>query len=171
MVCNDRVTASQRLGEDVVVLPGPIEPSSQHRRHMQILVNIDVDDPERAIEFYEAALGLRAHRGLFAGSVVEMHGASSTIYLLSKAPGSAAVPHTQLTRDYQRHWTPVHLDFTVEDIFAAVERAVSAGANLEGEVQSFAWGHLARMSDPFGHGFCLLQFLGRGYDEVAAQVA
>jgi hypothetical protein len=29
------------------------------------------------------------------------------------------------------------------------------------------WGHLAMMSDPFGHGFCVLQFSGNGYDEVA----
>jgi hypothetical protein len=25
---------------------------------------------------------------------------------------------------------------------------------------------MARMADPFGHGFCLLQFKGRGYDEI-----
>jgi len=23
------------------------------------------------------------------------------------------------------------------------------------------------MADPFGHGFCLIQFIGRGYDEIA----
>ena len=23
------------------------------------------------------------------------------------------------------------------------------------------------MADPFGHGFCFIQFLGRGYDEIA----
>jgi len=26
---------------------------------------------------------------------------------------------------------------------------------------------LALMADPFGHGFCFVQFLGRGYDEIA----
>jgi len=26
---------------------------------------------------------------------------------------------------------------------------------------------LALMADPFGHGFCLLQFVGQGYDELA----
>jgi hypothetical protein len=26
---------------------------------------------------------------------------------------------------------------------------------------------LALMADPFGNGFCLVQFLGRGYDEIA----
>ena len=131
------------------------------------MVNIDVDDLGKAIEFYTTALGLHLGRRLFEGSVAEMLGATSTIYLLSKLSGSAAVPTAALLRDYKRHWTSVHLDFEVEDVSVAVERAVGAGARLEGEIRSFPWGYLATMSDPFGHGFCLLQFLGNGYDEVA----
>jgi lactoylglutathione lyase len=61
----------------------------------------------------------------------------------------------------------VHLDFVVEDIAAAVERATAAGAKLEGPVKASDWGDLALMSDPFGHGFCLIEFRGRGYDEIA----
>jgi hypothetical protein len=49
----------------------------------------------------------------------------------------------------------------------AVARAVSAGAILERGAEKHAWGLLAILADPFGHGFCLLQFLGRGYDEIA----
>lgn len=26
---------------------------------------------------------------------------------------------------------------------------------------------MLRLADPFGHGVCLLQFSGRGYDEIA----
>jgi lactoylglutathione lyase len=37
---------------------------------------------------------------------------------------------------------------------------------LEGGIQSFNWGRMAFMSDPFGHGFCLLEFIGEGYDEA-----
>ena len=58
----------------------------------------------------------------------------------------------------------MHLDFTVDDVSAAVERAVAAGARLEGDIQSFGWGRQATLSDPFGHGFCILQFSGTGYD-------
>ena len=134
---------------------------------MQLVVNIDVDDVEKAVEFYTAALGLRPGRRLFEGSVAEMLGATSTIHLLSKPAGSAAVLNAALSRGYARHWTPVHLDFEVVDIAAAVERAVDAGAKLEGEIQCFRWGRLATMSDPFGHGFCLLQLSAKGYDEVA----
>jgi len=66
-----------------------------------------------------------------------------------------------------RHWTPVHLDVVVKDIDAAVQRALHAGATLEQEVRSSHWGKLALMADSFGHGFCLVQFVGRGYDEIA----
>jgi predicted enzyme related to lactoylglutathione lyase len=133
---------------------------------MRIIVNIDVDDLEKAIGFYTSVLGLRLGRYLFEGSVAEMLGATSTIHLLSKPSGSAAVPSVLLSREYKRHWTPVHLDFEVENVSATVERAIRAGAKLEGEIQSFPWGRLAVMSDPFGHGFCVLQFLGNGYDDA-----
>ena len=134
---------------------------------MQLLVNVDVDDIERAIEFYRAAFGLHLGRRLFGGSVAEMLGASSMIYLLAKPAGTLPWPQASSARDYHRHWTPVHLDFEVVDIDAAVERAVAAGARLENEPRSFNWGRLAMLSDPFGHGFCLLQFTDRGYDAVA----
>jgi len=134
---------------------------------VKLLVNIDVDDLEKAITFYRSAFDLRLGRRLFGGTVVEMLGASSNIYLLTKPSGSSASPHVSLPRDYRRHWTPVHLDFEVNDVEAAVQRALAAGAKLEGEVQTFPWGRIAKMSDPFGHGFCILQFIGAGYDEVA----
>jgi predicted enzyme related to lactoylglutathione lyase len=132
-----------------------------------LLVNIDVDDIDRAVAFYTTALGLRLERRLFDGSVAEMVGASSKIYLMAKPAGSPTSLGASSLRDYRRHWTPVHLDFEVDDVSAAVEQAVAAGAKLEGEVQSFSWGRQASLSDPFGHGFCLLQFSQRGYDAVA----
>jgi predicted enzyme related to lactoylglutathione lyase len=55
----------------------------------------------------------------------------------------------------------------VADIRAAVTLAEAAGAVLEAPVKSSAWGHLALMADPFGNGFCLVEFVGRGYDEIA----
>jgi predicted enzyme related to lactoylglutathione lyase len=134
---------------------------------MEMLVNIDVDDLAKAVVFYRDALALHEERRLSGGSVVEMTGASSKIHLLGKAPGSAALSNAPVYRTYRRHWTPVHLDFVVADIEAAVNRAVSAHAKLEGEIQAFNWGRLATLSDPFGHGFCLIQFVGKGYDEIA----
>jgi predicted enzyme related to lactoylglutathione lyase len=134
---------------------------------MNLLVNIDVDDLDKGIAFYQTALGLRLGRRLFGGMVAEMVGGSSNIYLLTRPSGNSASPQVSLSRDYRRHWTPVHLDFEVDDVEAAVQRALAAGAKLEGDIQTFPWGRIAMMSDLFGHGFCVLQFLGRGYDEVA----
>jgi catechol 2,3-dioxygenase-like lactoylglutathione lyase family enzyme len=134
---------------------------------MNLLVNIDVDDLEKGIEFYRRGLGLRLGRRLFNNMAAEMLGAPSPLYLLTKPSGGSASTGASLPRDYRRHWTPVHLDFVVEDLEVAVGQARAAGARLEGEIQARAWGRFATLSDPFGHGFCLLQFIGRGYDEVA----
>ena len=71
------------------------------------------------------------------------------------------------SREYRRHWTPVHLDFTVDDISAAMDKALRVGAKLERPLQTFNWGHMANFADPFGHGFCLIEFVGRGYDEIS----
>jgi len=131
-----------------------------------VLANIDVDDIARATEFYCKVLKLRVGRR-FGKSAVELLGASAAIYLLEKAGGSRFAPSSEGSRDYDRHWTPVHLDFVVADLDPALARATAAGATLEGEVRTHKWGRIAVMSDPFGHGFCLIQFLGRGYDEIA----
>jgi len=61
----------------------------------------------------------------------------------------------------------VHFDVAVGDVEAAVRAAQEAGATLEGDIQEYPWGRMGTMSDPFGHGFCFVQLLGSGYDEVA----
>ena len=71
------------------------------------------------------------------------------------------------SRDYARHWTPVHLDFVVEDVEAALSKAVAAGGRRESETFDLAWGRMILMADPWGNGFCLVQFVGRGYDAIA----
>lgn len=132
-----------------------------------LLVNIDVDDLEKAEAFYKRAFRLTPGRR-FGDSGVEMIGLAAPIYLLAKAPGTKAAPGGSATRDYRRHWTPVHLDIVVDNFDAALDRATAAGAILEAPVKSANWGKLALMADPFGHGFCLIEFVGRGYDEIAS---
>ena len=58
------------------------------------------------------------------------------------------------------------MDFVVDDAQAAAQRLVALGAKLERPVQDRRWGRMANMADPFGHGFDLLEFRGRGYDEL-----
>ena len=61
----------------------------------------------------------------------------------------------------------MHLDFVVTDLEQAVARAQAAGGTVEGEIATHPWGRIALLADPFGNGFCFLQFTGRGYDEIA----
>jgi predicted enzyme related to lactoylglutathione lyase len=136
---------------------------------MDFLINLDVDDIEKAARFYSSAFGLKPGRSLGALGV-EMLGSSAPIYLLVKPSGTPASGTTSQRRTYQRHWTPVHLDFVVDEIDAAVRKAVSAGARLEQPIATHRWGKVALMADPFGHGFCFVQFLGRGYDEITEGV-
>jgi len=133
---------------------------------VDLLVNLDVDELDKAVRFYTSALGLKVGRR-FGALGVEMLGSSVPIYLLVKSPGTPASDTTSQRRSYQRHWTPVHLDFIVDEIEPAVERAKVAGARLEQPIATHKWGKLALMADPFGHGFCFVQFLSRGYDEIA----
>jgi predicted enzyme related to lactoylglutathione lyase len=135
----------------------------------QLMVNVDVDDLEKGIRFYTSALGLRVGRRFGEGGV-ELVGAESPVYLLVTARGTAPFGGAAQARHYARHWTPVHMDFAVEDVAAAVERAVAAGAKVELPIAQYPYGKLAVLADPFGHGFCLLQFEKRGYDEIATGV-
>lgn len=135
---------------------------------LSLLVNIDVDDLKKGIEFYCAALGLTVGRR-FGHDAVELLGAVSPIYLLAKPNGTVASASSRHLRSYARHWTPVHLDFVVDGIDAAVDQARNAGARLEGPIRTNNWGKIAMLADPFGHGICLIEFVGRGYDEIATE--
>jgi predicted enzyme related to lactoylglutathione lyase len=134
---------------------------------MDLLVNIDVPDLKRAEAFYVAALGLTPTRRFGQGGV-ELSGLPVRLYLLEKPEGSIGAGDQP--RRYDRHWTPVHLDVVVDDLDAALDRALQAGAIVEQPPRTEVWGQIALLADPFGHGLCLIQFLNRGYDEVATPV-
>jgi catechol 2,3-dioxygenase-like lactoylglutathione lyase family enzyme len=133
----------------------------------ELRICIDVPDLDRALEFYVRALGLVPGRRN-GPHWAELLGAGCPIDLLPVEAGSQASPAAPAVRDFGRHWTPVHLDLVVPDLEAAVRRAEAAGARLEREIVRRRWGRMANLADPFGHGFCLLQFEGRGYDELLA---
>ncbi len=144
---------------------------------MELLVNLDVPDLPAAQRLYTEAFGLRPGRR-FGDSALELLGAAVPLYLLAQpagSPGAAGLP-----RHYTRHWTPVHLDVVVDDLDAALERALAAGLEADDLpdrrrdpvaarscVREAAWGRLLRLADPFGHGWCLIEFSPAGYDAVA----
>lgn len=129
---------------------------------MRVLINIDVPDLEMAVAFYEAAVGLTLSR-VIDGDVAELIGASCVLYLLRKTAGSAASSAGTVTRQYARHWTPVHIDFVVENIEEAAKRAILAGAKQESECVEWMGSKCITFSDPFGHGFCFIEFAGETY--------
>ena len=132
---------------------------------MSLLLNIDVPDVEIGVRFYTAAFGLTVGRR-FGTDFVELMGWPATVYLLAKKAGTVGAGGD--LRRYDRHWTPVHPDIVVEDVDAAVTRAVAAGARLEAPAKDTAYGRIAMLADPFGHGFCLLRFNDKGYDALLA---
>ena len=130
---------------------------------MTLLINIDVPDVDAGVAFYTAAFGLRVGRR-FGTDFVELLGWPAPLYLLTKAPGTLGAGGDP--RRYDRHWTPVHPDVVVDDLDTAVARAVGAGAVLEAPARDASYGRIALLADPFGHGFCLVQFSARGYDAL-----
>lgn len=132
---------------------------------MNLLVNLDVPDLAAAEAVYTRAFMLRAGRR-FGGSAVELLGANAHLYLLCKPSGSLGAKDS--SREYRRHWTPIHLDVVVEALEPALALALAAGMTQEGAIREAGWGRIVQLGDPFGHGWCLLQFVSRGYDEVAA---
>lgn len=122
---------------------------------MKVTVSIDVPSLEEGIRFFGDAFGFaessRPHPGyatLTAGDV--------TIGLLAKPAGSSPAAGTEDLRKYERHWTPVHVDFRVEDFESTLTRAKEAGANAEQVHRVTGYPPVAFCSDPFGHGFCIV---------------
>ena len=117
---------------------------------MEFSICIDVDDVDRAVEFYGRGLGLTIVKHEPDWAQVKL---GAQTFWIMKIPAGV---QGQISRDYRRHWTPVHLDFTVENIDEAVKRAVEAGGKLEGEIQHGAKGGLANLVDPSGNGVDLV---------------
>jgi predicted enzyme related to lactoylglutathione lyase len=130
-----------------------------------LLVNIDVPDLAAAERFYAAALALTPGRYL-RGGTREMLGLEAPVYLIETEHGSVAAPGGA-QRDFARHWCPIHLDIAVDDLDAAAARAEEAGARRETPLNPVPYGRIATFADPFGHGFCLVEFNREGYHALA----
>lgn len=130
---------------------------------VKLLLNIDVPEIATAEAFYAAAFGLHAGRR-FGADAVELLGLEAPLYLLAKPEDSIGAGDSP--RSYARHWTPVHCDLAVDDLDAALARAIAAGAVQEGPTRDARWGRTVQIADPYGHGWCLIEFRDRGYDEI-----
>jgi catechol 2,3-dioxygenase-like lactoylglutathione lyase family enzyme len=118
-------------------------------------ISLDVPLLDDGIAFYQAVFGLKPIARPMADMALIADG-EERILLLERAEGTRPFKAATTGRSYQRHWTPVHLDFHVADVVAARDRALAAGARLEAWHEPPGRAPVAFMSDPFGHGFCLI---------------
>src|SRR5258705_304843 len=132
---------------------------------LEVHAYIDVTDAASGIRFYCEGLGLTVKRRLDS-SWIELAGANLPIFLLSERPPIADLGTRMAIRNYERHWTPVHLDFIVGDLDGMVARLEALGGTLDRAVKTREYGRIANMADPFGNGFDLIEFAGSGYDAV-----
>ena len=122
----------------------------------RVSISIDVPSITEGIRFYTSAFGFSKSSQPMPGVVVLRSG-NAEICLLEKRAGSKPSTHTEDTRRYERHWTPVHLGIHVENLKSALESALAAGASDEQIFENSEHGSAAFCSDPFGHGFCLIE--------------
>ncbi|HEY5799858.1 MAG TPA: VOC family protein [Burkholderiaceae bacterium] len=135
---------------------------------MRMLVNIDVPDLRLGVDFYSAALGLNLNR-MLDDDVAELSGGAATVYLLRKEEGTAPAASVADGRTYVRHWTSVHVDFVVDDLQDAIQRAENAGAKRESACVCWRGSRCVTFCDPFGNGFCLIAFDEGTYSDVPDQ--
>ena len=119
-------------------------------------VCVDVPSLTDGVRFYSEAFGFSKSSEPVPGVVV-LRAGTCEICLLEKAPGSKPSSYTEETRHYQRHWTPVHIDFHVDNLKSALATALKAGVKREQLFENPDHGSVAFCADPFGHGFCLIE--------------
>ena len=106
-------------------------------------VGIDVADLERAEAFYSAVLGVKRHSAWNQYLEFEPLPSGLTVYL-------------QRVPDKKTGKTRVHIDLTVPDVPAALERVEALGGRA---LRDFAepGENLAVVADPDGNEFCLIK--------------
>jgi len=111
---------------------------------------LTVRNAERAIEFYQAAFGATS-RGVAKGPDgkvmhAELKIGDSIIMMSDEYPEFGSVSPETLGN------SSMGLHIYVDDVDAAFERAVKAGAKVEMPVADQFWGdRYGRLRDPFGH--------------------
>jgi len=117
-------------------------------------VSIDVPNLDAGLHFYATVFGfVEKARPFPTMAIVDGNNVSVCIHeKAAKSKSSVAGPE----RHYERHWTPVHLDFHVTDFDAVLARVRAEGGAIENEFRSHGPKPVAFCADPFGNGFCVL---------------
>ena len=115
---------------------------------------LDVDDAEKAIEYYTKAFGAKETVRMDGpdGRIghAELKIGESLLMLSDPFPESSTKPPTELGA------TSVSIFMYVEDVDAVVQKAVDAGATVTMEVEDQFWGdRFGSITDPFGHNWSI----------------
>jgi len=92
---------------------------------IKISVSIDVSNLKKDETFYMEALGCKKVRD--QGSMVVLSVENSHIYLQEKEGGTKPLKSSDVVRNYDRHWTPIHLDFLSDKVDEIVAKVVELG--------------------------------------------
>ena len=122
---------------------------------MKVSVSIDVPSLADGTRFYGRAFGFVESSRPHERYAVLVAG-DARIGLLAKPAGSSPARDCADVRRYDRHWTPVHIDFNVDEFDSTLENAVEAGAKCEQLHRIAGYPPVAFCSDPFGNGFCII---------------
>jgi len=120
---------------------------------LKATASIDVSDMSKAMQFYVEALGCEFKKKYTDDWQVVSVG-TLDLHIQQKATGTIAAAEHK--RDYRRHWTPVHLDFIVDDINPVCIEVEKFGGTVE-KITFSEVADLANCADPFGNGFDLIR--------------
>ena len=118
-----------------------------------VSVSIDVANVVDAVEFYTQALEC-SQKKEYSESWVVVEFDGLDIHLLKREAGSQGAGGEK--RHFNRHWTPVHLDFGVANVKEAAKRVEVHGGLVE-EIKTSEQADIAHCADPYGNGFCLIR--------------
>ena len=125
-------------------------PDDMHR----VTPHLVVDGAAQAIEFYKKAFGaveearLPGPDGRIMHAMIRIHG--DAVMLVDE------MPQWNVFGPKALKGSPVTLHLYVEDVDAAVKRAVDAGAKVTMPVADMFWGdRYGKLEDPFGHQWSL----------------
>ncbi len=118
-------------------------------------VSVDVPELERGLAFYNRVFGFVETSRPFPTMAI-LDGNNVTICMHAKLAGTHSSPGGADVRRYERHWTPVHLDFHVRDFDEVLSRVRNENGTIENEFRTEGPRPAAFCSDPFGNGFCVI---------------
>lgn len=121
----------------------------------RVNLSIDVPELEAGLRFYAAVFGFVEKARPFPTMAV-LDANNVTVCMHAKPAGTKSSAAASEPRRYERHWTPVHLDFDVPDLDAVLANVRAEGGTIENEFRNQGPRPVAFCSDPFGNGFCVI---------------